>query len=310
MKKLIAFALVLLLATSVLVGCGAPEEPAAQEKDYALSVGVKVTDTLASSKVAQTVASIVTDKDGKIVVCRLDCIEYSAFDADGNTVTAAPTSKVAQGEEYDPNNDMGKGDWYKQAAALEAYVVGKTKSEVAAIALTSGKVNDLASSCTINVVDLLAAIDKAFDNEYKTAFKSKATAFTAGLVAQASVTVTEEDTIDAKFVVNYAAAVMADGKVAAAILDCAEPTIVAADKDAGAESVTYAGTKLEQGEDYDKDNYMAQGDWYKQAAAYAKTAVGKTKDDIATLAASGVAGCTIYAGGFKAAIEAAVKGAR
>lgn len=308
MKKIVALALVLILAMSVLAGCGAPEEPAAQEKDYALSVGVKVTDTLASSKIAQTVASIVTDKDGKIVVCRLDCIEYTAYE-DGNLVTANPISKVAQGEDYDPNNYMGKGDWYKQAAALEQYVIGKTKSEVAAIALTNGKVNDLASSCTINVVDLLAAIDNAFDNEHKTAFKSKATSFTAGLVAQASVTVTEEDTTDVKFTVNYAAAALADGKVVTAILDCAEPTLVNVTTD-GAESMTYAGTKLEQGEDYDKNNVMQAGDWYKQAAAYAKTAVGKTKDDIATLAASGVAGCTVYAGGFKAAIEAAVKGAR
>ena len=118
MKRIVALALVLILAMSVLAGCGAPEETPATEKDYALSVGVKVTETLASSKIAQTVASIVTDKDGKIVACRLDCIEYTAY-AEGNIVTAAPTSKVAQGEDYDPNNKMEAGDWYKQAAALE-----------------------------------------------------------------------------------------------------------------------------------------------------------------------------------------------
>jgi hypothetical protein len=55
---------------------------------------------------------------------------------------------------------------------------------------------------------------------------------------------------------------------------------------------------------------MAAGRWYAQADAFAKSAVGKTATDIATLASEGVAGCTIYAGGYKAGIEAAVKGAR
>ena len=55
---------------------------------------------------------------------------------------------------------------------------------------------------------------------------------------------------------------------------------------------------------------MAAGRWYQQVDAFAKTAVGKSASDIAGLASEGVAGCTIYAGGYKAAVEAAVKAAR
>ena len=55
---------------------------------------------------------------------------------------------------------------------------------------------------------------------------------------------------------------------------------------------------------------MPAGTWYVQADAFAKTAIGKTADDIATLAFEGVAGCTIYAGGYKMAVEASVNAAK
>ena len=76
--------------------------------------------------------------------------------------------------------------------------------------------------------------------------------------------------------------------------------------DEGAE-VSYAGTKREQGDNYGE---MPSGTWYVQADAYAKAAIGLGADDIASLASEGVAGCSIYAGGYKAGIEAAVKAAK
>ena len=302
--------LVLVLALSVFVGCGKKDdENEAKENDYSLATGVVVTETLASSKVALTVASIVTDKDGKIVLARLDCVEYSAFDKNGNIVTAAPVSKVAQGENYDPNNYMAAGDWYKQAGALEAYVVGKTQAEVAATALENGKATaaELTSTCTIGITDLLKAIDNAFKSEHKVNFKSTATKFTAGLSVVGAPTVNENDV---KYAATFSTAVLAEGKVVAAILDTAEVTLVGVDVDAGAASLTYKGTKREQGDNYDPNNYMAAGDWYSQADAYTKSAVGKTASDIATLATEGVAGCTINVTEYKAGIEAAVKSAR
>ena len=304
MKRILTLVLVVALALTVFVGCGS------SEKNYTLSTGVVVTPTLGSAKVAATVASIVTDANGAIVLCRLDCVEYAAFDENGTLVTAAPASKVEQGDNYDPWNAMEKGDWYVQTAALETYVVGKTQSQLAAISLDGGKIADLKNSCTINVTDLVKAIDNAFKSEHKVSFKSAATTFTAGLNVSSSVKDASDDAINMTLSATFATAVMADGVVVAAILDTAEPTLNNCDANDGAESMTYEGSKRELGEDYDKDNIMEQGDWYKQADAYAASAVGKTKSDIATLASSGVAGCTIYAGGYKAGIEAAVNSAR
>lgn len=301
MKRIVSLLLVLILALSVFVGCGS------KEKDYSLSIGVVVTETLASSKVTQTVASIVTDADGKIVVCRLDCVDYSAY-KNGEVVTAAPTSKVALGEKY---GSMPAGTWYKQGAALEEYVVGKTQAEVAAIALEGGKATDadLSAKCSINIVDLLEAIDNAFKSEHKISFKSTATEFTAGLSAVSSVKLTEGDTNSIKVSTTYSAVVLADGKVVAAILDTAEPELANVTEE-GSESLTYKGTKREQGAAYDAYKPMAAGTWYVQADVYSATAVGKSASDIATLATEGVAGCTITVTTYKEGIEAAVKAAR
>ena len=140
-----------------------PETPdntpaAPVEKDYNLSIGVVVNPALASSKVTETVAAIVTDADGKIVLCRFDCIEFAAKYTDGALDTTAPISKVAKGESY---GSMPKGTWYVQADALAANLAGKTQAEVAAIALNEkGKLTDadLSASCSIAVSSIQKTI--------------------------------------------------------------------------------------------------------------------------------------------------------
>ena len=283
MKKIISLIIVIAALATMLVSCG--------QKDYELAIGVVITENDDASKATQTVATIVTDADGKIVLCRLDCVDYEFK----NGLTA-PVSKVEKGDSY---GTMPKGTWYVQGAALEKYVVGKTQAEIAGIAV-NGYVTDadLKASCSINVADLLAAIDNAFKSPYKMAFKA-AGALTAGLNASSSV---KADGAGFKLSTDYAVAVMSDGNVAAAILDSVEITVASG-------SVTCKGSKRAQGTGYDSYSPMPSGTWYVQADVYAKTAIGLNKDNIASLA-SGVAGCSIYAGGYKAGIEAAVKAAR
>ena len=128
------------------------------EKNYNLAIGVVANPALASAKVTETVAAIVTDADGKIVLCRFDCIEFAAKYTDGVLDTTAPISKVAKGESY---GSMPKGTWYVQADALAANLVGKTQAEVAAIALNEkGKLTDadLSASCSIAVSSIQKTI--------------------------------------------------------------------------------------------------------------------------------------------------------
>ena len=307
MKKIISLILVLVmaLATLAFVAC---DNKSNTEKTYTLAIGVVVTPNTASNKITETVAAIVTDADGKVVLCKVDCIDYSAqYDENGALVTTAPTSKVALGDNY----TMPAGSWAKQVSALESYVVGKTQAEVAEVAVNGYAADaDLKASCSFNIDDLVKAIDNAFKSAHKTTFTSTATAFTAGLNAAAKVedsSADDSDVKNAKLTATYSAVVLEDGKVVAAILDTAEAELKNVTED-GAESVSFAGTKREQGDNYQ----MTSGAWYVQADAYAKSAVGKTASDIATLATEGVAGCTMpYSTyDFKAGLEAAVASAK
>jgi len=64
-------------------------------------------------------------------------------------------------------------------------------------------------------------------------------------------------------------------------------------------------TKNEQGDAYDAWAPMDAGRWYAQAQAFADATVGKTAAEMQAIDAASVAGCTIYAGGYKTALIAA-----
>ena len=320
MKKIVSLALVLVLALAAfaLVACDnkentdptetTPTETTPTEKTYNLAIGVVVAPSLASAKLTETVATIVTDADGKIVVCRVDCVDYQAkYDDEGALVTTAPASKVALGENY----VMPAGSWAEQVTALENFVVGKTQAEVAEVAVNGYAADaDLKASCSFNISDLVKAIDNAFKSEHKVTFTTTATAFTAGLNVAGSVKDTADEKINnAKLTVDFCAAILADGKVVAAIVDTAEAELKNITEE-GAESVDFKGTKREQGDAYDSYSPMAAGRWYQQVDVFAQSAVGKTAADIDAFASEGVAGCTIYAGGYQSGIAAAVKAAR
>ena len=272
------------------------------EKDYTLAIGVVVAKDLEGLKLDETVATIVTDADGKIVLCRLDCLSYTAKFTDGVLNTTAPASKVVLGDNY----MMPSGSWANQTAELEKFVVGKTQAEVAAIALNGGKLTDaeISASCTFVVTDLLKAIDNAFNSTAKVTFKTASTNLTAGLSALGTVS---GDATNVKLVADFAGAVLADGAVVASILDCAEVEFQNIGE-TGAEKDNFTKTKREQGDSY----MMTSGSWATQADAFAASAAGKTAANIEGLAIEGVAGCTMpYSpASFKTAIVAAVKAAR
>ena len=110
-----------------------------------------------------------------------------------------------------------------------------------------------------------------------------------------------------------AAVALAGGKVVASMIDSAEATytLEIADNKLNVTLKKYAGTKNEQGDAYDSYSPMASGRWYAQAQAFANTAVGKTVADLANLSTDKIEGsCSIYTGGYKAAIVRAAGYAR
>lgn len=297
MKKIVALLMILTLALSLMVGCGD------KEKDYTLAIGVSA--SAEDTEVSNTVAAIVTDADGKIVLCRIDAIAVAPTVTEG-AVDATKTykSKAELGDNYNMvKYGKAKAEWYVQAKAVEEFVVGKTRDEVKSIAVgADGKPTDadLLASCTISVDDFKKAIDKAFESAHKVSFKS-ASALTAGVAVTGDVS---SEAAEVSYTADFAATVFADGKIVAAIIDSNEFTATLnGDK---VEGITLDKTKLEKGDDYNMVKYgKAKAEWYVQAQTYANTAVGKTATDVKALATENVAGCTIYVGGYKATLEKA-----
>ena len=304
MKKLFSLILVIALCVLTLAGC--------YRNDYAIMLGVHTSQSGAS--VTHTIAAIVIDKDYKIVSCRIDAIEVKATLTDEGKIDDKPTyqSKAEKGDEYGMLNSPWGGstlaEWYEQAEAFEAYVVGKTRNEVKDIAVENGKATDveLTAGCTIAVTDFMAAIDKAFASNYMVGLKTNEE-ITLGVAVSADVK-GKSDTV-ASYTADFSAVAMVGGKIQAAIIDSKEVTAKISDGAFG--KIEDKGTKNEQGDNYGMVAYGgAEYEWYEQAQALADAAIGKEAAEVAGINVDLVAGCTMYAGGYKSVLEKAAKNVR
>lgn len=309
MKKILSLVLLVAMLALALVGCGNKNEGPA-EKEYTLSIAVD--NAAEGAKITNTAVALVIDADGKIVACRFDCADASVkLNGDEIATEDRVTTKVETGDAY---TGMPAGSWEKQAKAFEDYVVGKTANEVKALDLT------LVTGCTMKKTAPLfkTLIDKAFAYERKVSFKTNGTV-TLGLAIDAALSGSVADGSVA-VAADFAAAALVDGKVVGAIIDSNErKASVAVETVDGTPTLTvtpanYAGSKNEQGDAYDSYKPMPAGRWYAQAQAFANTAVGKTAAEVSELSVDKDAltqvGCSIYVGGYKAALVRAVGYAR
>ena len=322
MKKLFSLILIVALLTLTLAGCAH-----FYKSDYALMIGISTSQSLTSqppenpteffSEVTHTVAAIVIDKDYKIVSCRIDCISVkAALDAEGNVFAAdsrgnkleAIKSKAELGSAYgmltnSPYYGSSLAEWDDQAKAFETYVKGKTREEVKNI---NTKDETLLAGCTIGVTDFMKAIDNAFASNHMVGMQTKGD-ITLGVAASAKVSKSENS---ASYTADFSAVALVDGKVLGAVIDSKEVTSKIS-ADGKFDKIKDSGSKLEKGDNYGMVAYgNAIAEWYEQAQAFADTAKGKTVSELAGLATEGVAGCTIYAGGYKSVLEKAASYAR
>lgn len=321
MKKILSLVLVLVLALScsaMLFACtqdpadnngdnnnGENNAPAAKEYTLAIAVddGFKTVNN--KGKVTNIALALVIDADGKIAAARFESVEASLAVTDGEITTVNRlTTKVEKGDEY---TGMTAGSWEAQSKAFANFLVGKTAADVAALDTSAESVKGetpLVAGCTMtsSTPVFQALVAKAFAYERKVTFET-AEAITVGFAVDAKLSGTVD--AGAKVAADYAAVVVAGGKVVASMLDSAEGSYTFAyntEEEKYDITATYNGTKNEQGDAYDSFSPMAAGRWYAQAQAYANTAVGKTVEELANLSTDPITGCTIYTGGYKAVI--------
>ena len=347
MKKILAIALCLCMVLCA-VACGGTKEA-----EYKLGMGIVVnmdSSKTGNAQVDATVATVVTDAEGKIVACRIDVAQNKMAVADGAVDTAATfKTKMELGDAYGMapvgiDND-GNGvckEWYEQAKAFEAYVVGKTGTEVAALETQEAGGHQIAvdkalldAGCSMQITDFMAAVAKACADEQGMSFKTAAT-FTLGVAAKTTAAESTAATAEAEGVVkmytDFAAAVIADGKIIATLNDAIQPQIKI---NAAGEIVekSFTETKRNLKEGYNMATYGASMDnngdgqvleWYIQSQAFSNYVVGKTGAEVAAMQTKTLengyqisaddalltAGCTIQITGICAVVAQAANNAR
>lgn len=355
MKKLFAILLCACMMLAV-VSCGTPAEKA-KEAEYKLGMGVVV--SMASSKtglaqVDATVATVVTDANGKIVACRIDVAQNKMTVTDG-AVDAAATfeTKMELGDRYGMagkvDND-GNGvmkEWYEQTKAFEAWTVGKTADEIKNMETQEAGGHVIAvdkalleAGCSMQITDFRDAVVAACNDEQGMTFKTAAK-FTLGVAASTSAADSKAATAEENGLVamysDFAATVVADGKIIAALNDAIQPKITI---DAAGEIVetAYVNTKRNLKEAYNMAAYGQSMDWngdgkvlewYVQSLAFSNYVVGKTGAEVKAMTTKAAAsegagagyqistddallsaGCTIQITAIKDVMAKAVNNAR
>ena len=329
MKKLL-MGLFVLVASLVLVACNKTEEPEAVEAEYKLGMGVVVSTTSSKNATADadgnaqvdaTVATVVTDKDGKIVACRIDVAQNKVKVSSKGEVTVPEKfeTKMELGTRYgmagkvDNDGNGVKLEWDVQTKAFEAYVVGKTGTEVAALETKEAGGHQISTDkalldagCSMQITDFMAAVAKACADEQGVTFKTSET-FTLGVAANSYNDGSANATADAagkvQVYVDFGAAVIVNGKVAAALNDCIQPKFAVSAT--GELTASFKATKRELKEEYgmagkvDNDGNGVKLEWYVQSLAFSKHVVGMTAAEIAAMA-------TVEAGGHQITTDKAL----
>ncbi len=294
-------------------------------------LGMGVSTSIASSaagnaQVDATVAAVILDADGKIVSCSIDVAQNKMDITDGEVPEDAASmtfkSKKEKLEEYGMKAASGIGkEWYEQAEAFEAYVVGMTADDVAAIPVETNEHGVVAADetllagCTMSISAFIDATVKACNDDSAADFTGDAKLALTCETSVDSATASAEDGEDgtAAMYTSFAAvAVDNDGKLAAVCYDEVQPKVTF-DEEGEITSDTSAEIKTKREK---KDEYGMRGvsgisaEWFEQDQAFETFVTGKTADEISAIPTETtdnghvvttdetlLAGCTMSVGG-------------
>ena len=327
MKKILSLVLCVLMLASVvsLVGCGEKETLKFGLGVVSASTEIKgATDEAdGSAKAAVTVASVLLDKDGKVVKCVIDCTENSVTFTNAGKANDAKAFKT----KYELGNDYGmkayagaKKEWFEQADAFTSVVVGKNIDEIKALVTNEGKGNTdvVNAGCTIFVSDFVKAVVAACENAKESDATEDDTLKLGIISSQANkADATEEKAGSNGFDTSIAASVVdADKKVVANAIDTVSFKVSFDAKGATEDKTGEIASKRDLGDNYGMKAYGgAKKEWFEQIDALEDICVGKTADEITALVASEGkgnadvvnAGCTIAISDIIKAVTASAK---
>ena len=312
------------------------EAPETSDEEYKLGLGIVYGDCT-NAQINATIATVVLDKDGKIVACKIDAVQNKYTIADSITFTNLLTKKelgfdyhmAAYGQNQDRNGDGIVKEWFEQAEAFEAWCIGKTIAEVEAMKTQTqddGYVipaeDDLLSAgCTIQITDFIAAVVKAGNDEQAMTFEAEGElALNLGVNSADNGSTGDDFEATVKMNIDYAAVVTVGDVIVATLNDATQPQVKVEDGAVTGTDKLISKRELKEGYNmaaYGSDN---NGDgivkeWYIQSAEFSKYLVGKTVTEVATLGIQFVnnhyistddalltAGCTMQITGIQAVV--------
>ncbi len=285
--------------TDGLVGPGT-ESPNPVLPTYSLGMGAVVSTASSKAGTAQadlTIAAVVLDADGKIVSAKLD-VAQTKVPVEGGVLGDLEAvdlrSKQEKKEDYGMASIATAGEWYVQADAFCAAIVGMTGAEIEAIETEVNEGGhavatdpDLLAACTMQITDFKAALVKACNDEYAKEFEGENWSLNLGVntAVDESTDPTEEKDGTAAIYSHFAAVVTGgDGVILANLVDAAQVKVtfnaageitVAEDYDANFK------TKKELKEGYNMVAYGAAiAEWYQQATAFENYVTGMTLEEM------------------------------
>lgn len=318
MKKIISILLASVMMLTALTFAGCKKDEPTLKLGLGVYTAVSATDATADKagqgKATTTVAAVLVDDEGKIVKAFIDCADNKVtYTAEGKAnANESFRTKYEAGADYNMVAHGGATkEWFEQADAFCALIVGKTAAEVKALVTENEKGTDevINAGCTITIAEFVHAVDKAITNATASNATKNDTLKLGVSTTQTTADATEDKAGSNKVETTFfAAAVNAEGKIVAASSDCVEVTFkFDTTGKSSFDATKKVLSKKEKGDDYGmKAHGGSAKEWFEQAAAFDAACIGKTASEIAGLMGSDnkgtadlqTAGCTISIDGF------------
>ncbi len=307
MKKVLALGLASVLAVS-FAACSKGEssgndsntDAAAAKTGYAVISQIQDVEETTLT-VDSVCAAVLVDADGKIIDCKIDEAQTQPDLATNDGDVTDLRTKLEKQEDYGMKGVSGIGkEWYEQIAAFEEFAKGKTADEITAAVGDDGYASnaDLKAGCTIAVADISKAVVNAVTNAQDLGASSTDTL----KLAVSTEKNYESNETNLQYDSDYAIVTLnSEGKITSCVIDASQAKCTIADGKFTVAEGAFS-SKKELKEDYAMKTASPIGkEWYEQADAFEKWAIGKTADEItAGIGTDGYAsdadlkaGCTI-----------------
>jgi hypothetical protein len=276
------------------------ETTPAAESGLRLGFGAVVTAGKSADKTAEKpataesyvyYAAVLLDGEGKIANVWIDAVVHNAKIDDKGVITTDITALGATKRELGDDYGMKKAspigkEWWEQADALEAFLVGKTMAEIEAAPVEGDKkiYTDLKATSTFGPASYIEALKKAVAAAEKaTPTAATKLGFGANISAAKSANATAEK--DGQFQSYSSLAIVATddaGKVLDSWIDSVVHNITFNTSGALTSDLAALGaTKRELGDDYGMKKASPIGkEWWEQADALETFLEGKTVAEI------------------------------